>query len=118
MIDDTRRFVYTDFGSWASPTLTVECEDGEVVTLLNARYTVEQLREHMPHEDTHIKNNHFQDDRPIQELEAEADAEPSVSAKIEEYAKKGIHFDISEDATAEDLEEAVRVIRIVRAQGG
>lgn len=73
MIDDTRRFVYTDFGAWGSRTLTVECEDGEVVTLLNARYTREQILARLPHEDVHIGNNHFQDDRPIKDLEEEAE---------------------------------------------
>ena len=78
MIDDTRRFVYRDFGSWASKMLVVECPDGEPVTVLNARYTREQLLEELPHEDRHIEGNHFQDERPIMELEREA----------EEYAKQ------------------------------
>ena len=74
MIDDTRRIVYTDFGCWDSRMFVVECEDGEAVTVLNSRYTKEQLMEQLPHEDEHIARNHFQDDRPVQELEKEAES--------------------------------------------
>lgn len=72
MIDDTRRFVYRDFGSWASKMLVVECPDGEPVTLLNSRYTREQLLAELPHENKHIEANHFHDPRPVEELEKEA----------------------------------------------
>lgn len=74
MIDDTRRFIYKDFGCWDSKMLVVECPDGEPVTVLNARYTYEQLLEELPHEDEHIDGDHFHDPRPIRELEAEAAA--------------------------------------------
>lgn len=74
MIDETRRTVYKDFGCWGSKMLVVECEDGEPVTVFNSRYTMEQLLEELPHEDDHIEENHFQDDRPVRELEAEAEA--------------------------------------------
>lgn len=63
-----------DFPNWASPMCTVENEDGTYSVYLNGRYTREQWRNKFPHEQAHMENNHFQDERPIRELEAEADA--------------------------------------------
>lgn len=67
------RVVYRDFGNWASRMLIVQDEDDFITLFLNARYTHEQLQEHLPHEIAHIALDHFSDDRPIRELEAEAE---------------------------------------------
>ena len=50
----------------------VDNADGTFTINLNARLTVEQLIANSPHEFRHIIKNHFQDDRPIAELEEEA----------------------------------------------
>jgi len=50
----------------------VDNTDGTFTINLNARLTVEQLIANSPHEFRHIIKNHFQDERPIAELEEEA----------------------------------------------
>lgn len=72
------RFVYRDFGCWDSRMFTVENEDGEDVVVLNARYTREQLMERLPHELAHIARGHLRDQRPVSELEREADRKWTV----------------------------------------
>lgn len=75
MIEGADYFVrVVDFPNWASPMFTVQNADGTYSVYLNARYTREQLRHRFPHEIVHMRENHFQDERDISELEAEADA--------------------------------------------
>ena len=67
------RVVYIDFGSWESRMLLVQDEFDFVTLILNARYTMEQRREHLPHELAHVALDHFNDERDIRDLEAEAE---------------------------------------------
>ena len=60
------------FPNWASAMFCVDNGDGTFLIVLNARLTKEQLIANSPHEFRHIIKNHFQDPRPIEELEAEA----------------------------------------------
>lgn len=60
------------FPNCASGMFCVDNADGTFTINLNARLTKEQLLEISPHEFRHIIKNHFQDERPIAELEAEA----------------------------------------------
>lgn len=60
------------FPNCCSAMFCVENPDGTFTINLNARLTVEQLIANSPHEFVHIVKNHFQDDRAIGELEAEA----------------------------------------------
>lgn len=60
------------FPNCASAMFCVDNTDGTFTINLNARLTVEQLIANSPHEFRHIIKNHFQDDRPIAELEEEA----------------------------------------------
>lgn len=74
MIEGADYFIrVVDFPNWAAPCCTVENEDGTYSVYLNGRYTQEQLRQRFPHEEVHMRENHFQDERPVSELEAEAD---------------------------------------------
>ena len=60
------------FPNCASAMFCVDNTDGTFTINLNARLTYEQLIANSPHEFRHIIKNHFQDPRPIEELEAEA----------------------------------------------
>lgn len=60
------------FPNCASAMFCVDNTDGTFTINLNARLTVEQLISNSPHEFRHIIKNHFQDERPIAELEEEA----------------------------------------------
>lgn len=60
------------FPNCASAMFCVDNTDGTFTINLNARLTVEQLIANSPHEFRHIIKNHFQDERPIAELEEEA----------------------------------------------
>ena len=70
---EINRVSYFDFGTWVSRMLIVRDESGFVTLCLNARYTTEQLLERLPHELAHLALDHFDDERPIRELEAEAE---------------------------------------------
>ena len=65
--------VYKDFGNWASRMFVITDENGEVTLFLNARFTREQLLEHLPHEIGHLLMGHFSDERSVRELEREAE---------------------------------------------
>ena len=60
------------FPNCASAMFCVDNTDGTFTINLNARLTKEQLIANSPHEFRHIIKNHFQDERPIAELEEEA----------------------------------------------
>lgn len=60
------------FPNYASAMFALDNGDGTYTIFLNARFTKERLIQESPHEFRHIIKNHFQDDRPIGELEAEA----------------------------------------------
>ena len=60
------------FPNYASAMFCVDNADGTHTINLNARFTREQLIALSPHEFRHIIKNHFQDERPIDEIEAEA----------------------------------------------
>lgn len=61
-----------NFPNCASGMFCVDNADGTFTINLNARLTKEQLLAISPHEFRHIILNHFHDDRPVEELEAEA----------------------------------------------
>ncbi len=61
-----------NFPNWASPICVTPNDDGTYSVYANARYTMEQIKKHLPHELIHMEKNHFQDDRCVSELENEA----------------------------------------------
>lgn len=60
------------FPNYASDMFVVDNPDGTHTINLNSRFTREQLIARAPHEFRHIIQNHFRDERPIGEIEAEA----------------------------------------------
>lgn len=74
LIEGVDYFVcFWDFPNYASNMFCSPNEDGTFTICFNSRFTREQLLKDVPHEFRHILLNHFQDDRNVEELEAEAD---------------------------------------------
>ena len=60
-------------------------DDGTHTIVFNSRFTREQLLKDVPHEFVHILKNHFQDDRNVADLEAEANGrtkEPALPVLV------------------------------------
>ena len=77
LIEGVDYFVcFWDFPNYASNMFCSPNEDGTFTICFNSRFTREQLLKDVPHEFRHILLNHFQDDRNVEELEAEADGVP------------------------------------------
>ena len=55
------------------PGVTVQDEDGNYNMYINARLTFEERKRTVNHELNHIDKDHFHDERPIAEIEEEAD---------------------------------------------
>lgn len=73
MIEGTDFFVVEwCFPNYASDMFVVQNPDGTYQINLNSRFTREQLLSNAPHELRHVLLNHFRDERPICEIEAEA----------------------------------------------
>ena len=53
-------------------------EDGDYDVYLNDRYPPEQRQKTLEHELRHIRLAHFSDDRPLSELEEEADGRETI----------------------------------------
>lgn len=62
-----------NFPNWASAVCVTPNDDGTYSVYANARYTIEQIRDKLPHELIHMIENHFNSDRPLTDLENEAD---------------------------------------------
>lgn len=62
-----------NFPNWGSRFVVKPNDDGTYSLYANARYTNEQLLKRLPHEVVHMEKGHHWDDRPVEELEAEAD---------------------------------------------
>lgn len=74
LIEGVDYFVcFWDFPNYASNMFCSPNDDGTFTICFNSRFTREQLLKDVPHEFRHILLNHFQDDRNVEELEAEAD---------------------------------------------
>lgn len=74
LIEGVDYFVcFWDFPNYASNMFCSPNDDGTFTICFNSRFTREQLLKDIPHEFRHILLNHFQDDRNVEELEAEAD---------------------------------------------
>lgn len=74
LIEGVDYFVcFWDFPNYASNMFCSPNDDGTFTICFNSRFTREQLLKDVPHEFRHILLNHFQDDRDVAELEAEAD---------------------------------------------
>lgn len=74
MTEDQDYFVrLVDFPNWASPVCVTPNDDGTFSVYANARYTIEQIKKHLPHEMIHMEENHFNDERCTLALEEEAD---------------------------------------------
>jgi hypothetical protein len=55
------------------PGMVVEDENGDYNVYLSSALTKEEMKETLDHEIEHIRKDHFSDQRPITELEEEAD---------------------------------------------
>ncbi len=74
LIEGVDYFVrFWDFPNYASNMFCSPNDDGTFTICFNSRFTREQLLKDVPHEFRHILLNHFQDDRNVAELEAEAE---------------------------------------------
>lgn len=62
-----------NFPNWASAICVTPNDDGTYSVYANARYTIEQIRDKLPHELIHMIENHFNDERDVMTIEREAD---------------------------------------------
>lgn len=103
-------------------------DDGTHTIIINARRSIEAQRESFRHELRHIARDDFHNDLSIEEVEADNDESPVVSAALqydttEEYAQfvedeLGIRLNLAEDASVEDVAATVAWLDAMRNPWG
>ena len=106
----------------------VEDAEGFNTVFINSRRSIEAQRESFRHELRHIVRDDFHNDLSIEEVEADTDESPVVSAALQydttaEYAQfvedeLGIRLNFAEDASVEEVAATVAWLEAMRNPWG